>query len=211
MGERPRNVRNKPVAGKDGRRARDPSKTMRPASGFQWWCARALLHSVGITLATARVHPWYSLAIRTPARSAGPGILLLAVRKQASFRPKAKTPAACRQPGFSSRAEREGFEPSIRGQPAYSLSRRAPSATRAPLRLKWHQCRREGLVSGVSCRLGESSDRACRARLHPCLRSYLHHFLFLVVHEGANLFGVFVRHGLQLLFGLVAHVLWKLL
>jgi len=32
-----------------------------------------------------------------------------------------------------------------------------------------------------------------------------------VVHKGANLFGVFVRHGLQLLFGLVAHVLWKLL
>ena len=59
------------------------------------------------------------------------------VRPHLSLRQIRKTPLSGR---FAYLAEREGFEPSIRCLARYSLSRGAPSATRASLRVFPHCC-----------------------------------------------------------------------
>ena len=61
-------------------------------------------------------------------------------------------------------AEREGFEPSIR-LTVYTLSRRAPSATRTPLQINLYIV----LFNAFQCVVQRSTQRA-RYSVHPALR-----------------------------------------
>jgi cyclophilin family peptidyl-prolyl cis-trans isomerase len=56
-------------------------------------------------------------------------------------------------------AEREGFEPSIRAFDVYSLSRRAPSTTRPPLRMHW---KAKPLPAGIVAQPPAEYDRPAK-------------------------------------------------
>ena len=93
-----------------------------------------------------------------------------------------------------------GFEPTVPFNTVHSLSRRAPSATRAPLQF-----------IGPFSHSGTSQIFA--QRIHGTLLNVklnLHDFRFFTAQQGIDLFREVVREFLQLIIGFILHVFRKI-